>query len=41
MKPRPAASTSESEENQDAMESTDTKDDQMSTTNYSDAEMHV
>ena len=27
MKPRPAASTSESEENQDAMVSTDTEDD--------------
>ena len=41
MKPRSAASTSESEENQDAIESTDTEDDKMSTTNYSDAEMHV
>ena len=41
MKPQTAASTSESEENQDAMVSTDTEDDQVSTPNYSDAEMHV
>ena len=46
MQPEPAASSSESQENQDAntsvhMESSDTEDDQMSTTNYSKAKMHV
>ena len=34
MKPQSAASTSESEGNQDAMVSTDTEDDYVSTTNY-------